>query len=118
MIQGHHWKPLGTNRLVSEPHKGYYHFRRYRCRHCGAILVDQVGSGPIVPESVQGWNQLILEGPDRERIAADLHRASRDIARQAQAFADAMGPGQVDYLPELPGSLAWGEGGSCNRALA
>lgn len=65
----HDWKPFGKNRLVSEPYKGYYHFRRYRCRDCGAIMIDQMGSGPIVPPSLQGASQLVLEGPDRETIA-------------------------------------------------
>ncbi len=89
----HDWRPFGTNRLVSEPYKGYYHFRRYRCSECDAILIDQRGGGSIVAPEMRCATEVVLSGPDRETIAKEFHRASRDfIAKQAQALADAMSP--------------------------
>lgn len=113
MIRVHDWKAFGVNLLVSEPSKGYYHFRRYRCRTCGAILVDQMGSGPIVPTSLQGYWRVILEGPDRENIAAEHHRASRGIACRAQALADAMAPSATMRFPDLSTLRECPPEGSC-----
>ncbi len=80
---GESMKPLGRNRLISVTYAAYFHYRRYRCQICGALMIDEALN--IKAVDVQEQRTVVIEG-----IEVTPELLKRTAVEGRRHYADAL----------------------------